>query len=649
MKSTARSGGATRFRDLSWGLRLLIVATAMAGGALFAALAARHVWGSPTVLAPLLLLGAGLTAWKVELVVPRGRITLGYLAVYLAQLMLGTPAAMLVAGVGGLSGTYLNRREGGGPPRLKRVPLFRAVFNVGNCLLAGGLMGLAHGAVFDGLDGSLPERLLPAMLAGTITYFLVNTLGMAMALGLSQRVPVLRVWRENCLWAFPGYLTCASVAVAAALVVRVLGLWSWLLVPPIYVVVSSYHLRVERARREIEHVQELNRLNGAILESLAIAIDAKDRVTCHHIHRVQEFALALAEELGVTEDEREAIRVAAVVHDIGKLGVPDGILRKPGKLSPEEYRVIQAHVEIGAAILEPVGFPWPVVPIVLAHHERWDGLGYPAALQGEAIPRGGRILSIADVFDALTSDRPYRQALAYEEALAVLARGRGTQFDPQAVDAFVRALPRALAGIRDAEVGAAGGQAGAPIAPPRPSVAVALARREAEAAAAAFEAAWAGSPGAVPHDLLCRQALELIPGTAAVVYLPQGSELIAAAVAGLGAERLAGMRIQRGEGASGWVADHGVPLANASAALDVARRTAPNETLELSSLLSVPLLTPEGIGALTVYHTSYQLFTEAHERLLAGLARAAGAVRAEGGAGDAPWAVPQSVPRLETT
>jgi putative nucleotidyltransferase with HDIG domain len=648
MKSTARSGGTARFRDLPWGLKLHIVATAMAGGAFFAARAAGHVWGSPTLLAPLLLLGAALTAWKVELVVPWGRMTLGYLAVYLAQLMLGTPEAMLVAGVGGLAGTYLNRREGGGPPRLKRVPLFRAAFNVGNCLLAGGLMGLAHGAVFNGLSGALPEHLLPAMLAGTTAYFVVNTLGMAIALGLSQHVPVLRVWRENCLWAFPGYLTCASVAVAATLVVRVLGLWSWLLLPPIYVVASSYHLRVERARREIEHVQELNRLNGAILESLAIAIDAKDSVTCHHIHRVQEFALALAEELGVTEGEREAIRVAAVVHDVGKLGVPDGILRKPGKLSPEEYRVIQSHVEIGAAILEPVGFPWPVVPIILAHHERWDGLGYPAALQGEAIPRGGRILSIADVFDALTSDRPYRQALPYEEALAVLERARGTQFDPQAVDAFARALPRALARIGDAEVDSADGPAGAPVAPPRPSVAVARARREAEAAVAAFEAVWAGSHGATSHDLLCRQALELVPGTTAVVYLPQGDELVAAAVGGLGAERLAGMRIRRGEGASGWVAAHRLPLANVSAALDVARRTAPNETIELSSLLSVPLATPDGVGALTLYHTSYHLFTEAHEHLLAGLARAAGAAWAEGGAGDAPWAVTQSVPPLET-
>jgi putative nucleotidyltransferase with HDIG domain len=601
------------------------------------------------LLAPLLLLGAALTAWKVELLVPWGRMTLGFLAVYLAQLMLGTPEAALVAGVGGLSGTYLNRREGGGPPRVKRVPLFRAVFNVGNCLLAAGLMGLAHGAVFRGVGGSLPEHLVPAMLAGTLTYFLVNTLGMAIALGLSQRSPILRVWRENCLWAFPGYLTCASVAVAATLLVRVLGPWIWLLLPPIYVVLSSYHLRVERARREIEHVQELNRLNGAILESLAMAIDAKDRATCRHIHRVQEFALALAEELSVSDGEREAIRVAAVVHDIGKLGVPESILRKPDKLSPEEYPVIQSHVTIGAAILEPVGFPWPVVPIVLAHHERWDGLGYPEGLQGEAIPRGGRILAIADVFDALTSDRPYRHALPDDEALAMLQCARGTQFDPEAVDAFARALPRALARIREIEAGAAGGQAGAPIVPPpRPSVAVARARREAEAAVAAIEAQWTASRGAVSHDLLCRHALELVPGTMAVVYLPRGDELVAAALAGPGAERIAGMRIQRGEGASGWVAAHCAPLANAAAALDVARRTAPNETIELSSLLSVPFPTPDGVGALTVYHTSYHLYTEAHERLLAGLALAAGAAWAEGELGDTPWLAPQSVPDLET-
>src|SRR5262249_28954754 len=159
---------------------------------------------------------------------------------------------------------------------------------------------------------------------------------------------------------------------------------------------------------------ELRELNASLVACLALAIDARDPYTNGHISRVCYLATTVAARLGLRGKELEAVKIASMLHDVGKLGVPDHILRKPGKLTPEEYEQVQQHVTIGGAILEPVPFHGPVVPIVLAHHERYDGRGYPRKLAGEEIPLGGRIISVVDVFDALTSDRPYRKAMSRE-------------------------------------------------------------------------------------------------------------------------------------------------------------------------------------------------------------------------------------------
>src|SRR5688572_9325574 len=192
------------------------------------------------------------------------------------------------------------------------------------------------------------------------------------------------------------------------------------------------------ARREVDDVKALHM---AAIEALALAIDAKDQTSHAHIRRVQLYAGHLAAEMGLPELEVQGVRTAALLHDIGKLAVPEHILSKPGPLTPEEFQKIRAHPKIGAEIIARVPFPYPVAPLILCHHERWDGKGYPAGLHGRQIPLGARVLSVVDYFDALTTDRPYHRAMAREAAVELLKQEAGRALDPEIVDRFLARLP----------------------------------------------------------------------------------------------------------------------------------------------------------------------------------------------------------------
>lgn len=183
---------------------------------------------------------------------------------------------------------------------------------------------------------------------------------------------------------------------------------------------------------------QLEAFSLGALEALARAIDAKSHWTSGHSNRVTELAVAIASEMKLPADEIEQLRRGGLVHDIGKLGTPAGILDKPGRLTDEEMAIMREHTTVGVHILEPlVGFG-PLLPIVRHHHERWDGGGYPDGLAGEAIERTARVLAVADVFDALQSDRPYRAGMPLPEVVAIIRAGAGRHFDPMAVEAFLR-------------------------------------------------------------------------------------------------------------------------------------------------------------------------------------------------------------------
>jgi putative nucleotidyltransferase with HDIG domain len=212
---------------------------------------------------------------------------------------------------------------------------------------------------------------------------------------------------------------------------------------------------------ESAQMQEQQRdLFVQVATALAQTVEMRDECTGNHTQRVAAYALMLADELGLSPAERQHVAIGAALHDIGKIAVPDAVLHKPGRLTGDERAEMQGHAAKGAALLENIPGLTPMLPVVRHHHERWDGTGYPDGLAGEAIPRLARVVAVADAFDAMTSDRPYRRALTADEALAELAALAGSHFDPACVEAFLRLRPRIDALLaRKAPLPEAAGQA----------------------------------------------------------------------------------------------------------------------------------------------------------------------------------------------
>src|SRR4051812_2096915 len=193
----------------------------------------------------------------------------------------------------------------------------------------------------------------------------------------------------------------------------------------LFVAARLYRAPSARLQTERRHAQQMSEVHLATIEALALAIDAKDQTSHNHIRRVQVYATGITRALGMSDGETQAIKTAALLHDIGKLAVPEHILAKPGALTPEEFQKVRSHPQVGADIIASVPFPYPVAPLILNHHERWDGRGYPNGTRGEEIPLGARVLCLVDYFDALTSERPYHQAMSYEAALALVEQEAG--------------------------------------------------------------------------------------------------------------------------------------------------------------------------------------------------------------------------------
>jgi response regulator RpfG family c-di-GMP phosphodiesterase len=225
--------------------------------------------------------------------------------------------------------------------------------------------------------------------------------------------------------------------------------------------------RRDRAEREYQRhlerlaaaqTQELQQTYREVLSVLGAALDTRDPETGDHSQRVIDWTLQVAREMGVREPALRDIEWGAALHDVGKIGIPDAVLLKPGKLNAEEWAIMRSHCEIGYRMLRGFEFLRGALPIVLHHHERYDGAGYPTGLRADAIPFGARIFGVADAYDAMTSDRPYRRALPHETAVAELRRNAGSQFDPEVVEAFMDtvAVRRRLADTRMGAVAAAG-------------------------------------------------------------------------------------------------------------------------------------------------------------------------------------------------
>ncbi|HXG65827.1 MAG TPA: HD domain-containing phosphohydrolase, partial [Blastocatellia bacterium] len=253
--------------------------------------------------------------------------------------------------------------------------------------------------------------------------------------------------RATLPWEPVTYVAGATVAGLIHLAFREYGaiatLVTVILAAPIPVIIyytfKTYH---EKLREQDRHYKELTGVYDSVLEMLAMAIQAKDEMTHDHLQRVKLFATRVGEKIGLSKEELEALRAGALLHDIGKIGVPAYILNKPGKLTEYEYEQVKMHPVIGADMLSNINFRYPVVPIVRHHHERWDGGGYPDGLKGEEIPLTARILALVDDYDTLRLGRPYKKARGREEALDYLRENAGVIFDPKLVEVFLPMIGR---------------------------------------------------------------------------------------------------------------------------------------------------------------------------------------------------------------
>ena len=332
----------------------------------------------------------------------------------------------------------------------KRKPLVKAAFNSGSLATS----AFVAGTIYSALS---PERgdiaaTLAAVALSALGYFLVNTGLTAAVIATSERRSFFEVWRTNYAWMPVNFLATAAQGAALALASQALGVFG-VAVFTLPLVVAWYSFRlymsksseVRQRNAELQSVNEmLRRTNDRLEEShlsvigaLIGALEAKENARAAQAARTMTQAVAVAERLGLSEDECAAVKLGALFHDIGTIGVPESVLRKPGSLDEREWLEIKAHATIGANLLSNVPMLERVRPIVLSHHERYDGTGYPRGLREDQIPLAAQIVAVADAYQAMTAERPYRSAMSQKTALKELRANAGTQFNPVVVEAFI--------------------------------------------------------------------------------------------------------------------------------------------------------------------------------------------------------------------
>ncbi|MBZ5585273.1 MAG: HD domain-containing protein, partial [Acidobacteriia bacterium] len=564
------------------------------------------------------------SALKVHLPGITGTMSVNYVFILLAILELSYSETMAVGCVSICIQTGWHATS-----RTRPVHLLFNAASIANACAAGYF--LYHAAV-------RPGHIPPLMVAAAASaYFIINTASVAGVVSLTEKKNALRTWNECYFWSFPYYLIGAAVAALISIANRRFG-WqtSVLIVPVIYFIYRSYRLYLGRLESEKHHAEQMAALHLRTIEALALAIEAKDENTHEHIHRVQVYAVELGKKMELPKDDLQALRAASILHDIGKLAVPEHIISKPGKLTPEEFEKMKIHPVVGAEILSRVEFPYPVAPLVRAHHEKWNGSGYPDGLKGEAIPLGARILSAVDCLDALASDRQYRRALPLDDAMAVVFGEAGTSYDPRVVAALSEnyreweklAVSRRNehlrlskhVKVRNGHAPAAGLEDSAsarPGAGPNFLSSIAAARQEAQML---YELTQDLGNSLNMHETLSvldSRLKRLIPYDAMAVYVRKSHHLAPAYVNGENFRLFASLEIPIGQGLSGWVAETGKPIINGNPSVEPGYLDDPSKFSTLRSALAVPLESAMGIaGVIALYHADRAAFNNDHLRVL---------------------------------
>lgn len=390
----------------------------------------------------------------------------------------------------------------------------------------------------------------------------------------------------------------------------------------------------ERAR----HAEEMATIHMNTIESLAIAIDAKDQTTHGHVRRTQIYATQMGQLFNVSESDLRALHAGALLHDIGKLAVPEYILNKPGKLTEAEFAKMKIHPTVGGDILKRVNFPYPVEDIVRYHHEKWDGSGYPKGLKGEQIPLIARIISVVDFYDATRCDRPYRKGMKREDSLALLNNMVGTAFDPKVVKKFAEHVEEfdrliasediqeqvASASVIDTQTstkpdaGLASDILGTPVEEQSGFRSISEAQREVFALHEIAQTIGSSLNLSDTVTLVANKLKAIVPFDSCVIFLvnERSGKAVAAHAVGEEAELFSSRRITIGEGITGWAIANGRSMCNASPELDMVGIS--DEIVKrFRGVLVSPLVRDDGaFGAISLYSQSRTSYTTEHVRLL---------------------------------
>jgi len=571
---------------------------------------ATHRFAPEWIVLLLLTLISGLATLRIP-GIPIS-FSIGDIFSIVAALLVGPSAGALTAALDGL---VLTSRMASSQRSVHRVLFNMATLAVATWVAATAFVALAGPQpLLEGAWGAV--RLLVLLIMFGLLDFGLGTGMVAVAISFERRASLLSIWRAHFVGLWITYLGGVFAAMLMIVLRRTSLTEALVLIVPIPVLLYvTFRHALGRSEDQIEHLAKMNKVYLSAIEALAQAIDAKDQVTHDHIRRVQEDSLRVARALKVNDDlELQAIRAASLLHDVGKIAVPEHILNKPGRLSPSEFQIMKKHAPVGADILSVIGFPYPVAPIVRHHHENWDGSGYPDGLVGEAIPLGARILAVVDCFDALTSDRPYRPRLEDHDAMKILTDRRGTMYDPKVVDLFVELQAAKSSGAQPAP---------APWKPPtadphRPQLAESPTPVRSELDLETFydlgRALDAPASDSQIGATLWAHLERHVPASAFVLFMYEESSdaLVPRYQAG---ERTVASdsQIPLGQRLSGWVAAARQAIVNSDARLDLDEDV--REESLLRSVLAVPVIRGDRtISVLAFYGRGLDAFTEMHRR-----------------------------------
>lgn len=590
-------------------------------------------WGQFIVLLAFVL---AASSYPIRIPGTVASITLSDTFIFLAIILLGVPAGVLL---GMVDAHVSSRRTTKRMTSWISAPTFMAV-----AVICSGYAFYFSFSAYTGIKtnplGITPLRLselgLPLVVM-TILQYVLNSFMISSLFALKKGEKIFKFWCNHYLWSSLSYFTAG---IATALIYQAFTRFGFLYVilsfPIVVATYATYKVYFERVNEKIREAAEMGRIHLATVEALATAIDAKDQMTHLHVRRVQIYAARLGKIMGLSDNEIEALRAGALLHDIGKLAVPDHILNKPTALTSAEFEKMKIHTTVGAEILSRVNFPYPVVPIVKYHHERWDGMGYPDGLKGNEIPITARIMSVIDTFDTVREDRPYHHKFTFDEAKTLLVCGAGKQFDPTVVETFLQHLPDFEKEIFEQGLSHENNDGNQLLAEsgeiyfsPKMTVSyldqIKNAHREVYAL---YEiASTFGSSLEIEEtiSIIVSKVKHLVPLDTCVVYLYDENKQTAHAahVMGKNAELLLNREIAAGEGITGFVLANRHAINMIDPALDFTNFHLIPEN-EYGSMASLPLIKDEKLlGAISIYSVKHSTYTDDHIRMLETVSRLA--------------------------